>query len=38
VTNFKRIAMAEKLTDIDRRSLQAYCHALLCSAEFRILN
>jgi cytochrome c553 len=38
VTNFKRAAMAEKLTDIDRRSLQAYCHALLCSAEFRILN
>jgi hypothetical protein len=38
MTNFKRIATAEKLTDIDRRSLQAYCHALLCSAEFRILN
>jgi hypothetical protein len=38
VTNFKRAATTEKLTDIDRRCLQAYCHALLCSAEFRILN
>jgi hypothetical protein len=38
VTNFKRAATNEKLNDIERRSLQAYCHALLCSAEFRILN
>jgi hypothetical protein len=38
MTNFKRAATSEKLTDIERRSLQAYCHALLCSAEFRILN
>ncbi|MBA4192146.1 MAG: hypothetical protein C0467_29570 [Planctomycetaceae bacterium] len=38
MTNFKRAATTEKLSDIDRRSLQAYCHALLCSAEFRILN
>jgi hypothetical protein len=38
MTNFMRIATTEKLADIDRRCLQAYCHALLCSAEFRILN
>jgi hypothetical protein len=38
MTHFKRIATSEKLTDLDRRCLQAYCHALLCSAEFRIIN
>jgi hypothetical protein len=38
MASFKKAATAEKLTDLDRRSLQAYCHALLCSAEFRILD
>jgi cytochrome c553 len=38
LADFRYAAASARLSDPDRRSLQAYCHALLCSAEFRILD
>ena len=40
VVNFTKAARSETLSadDLQRRCLEAYCHALLCSAEFRILD
>jgi hypothetical protein len=40
VGNFTKAAGSETLSPdaLQRRCLEAYCHALLCSAEFRILD